>query len=431
MNSKDVTTLIQDGQWAEGIVDALIDGGGALLEDRIDDLLARYVNDQGKPLLDRHQIQGWYQYDPTPNKKYIPWIIREVAEKRMKLPQHGHELRDALLTFERLLPIPAYQGTRDLYSTDWKGLKGIVARYGEMKSKSSQEREKRQSGVKVVAKSGNLSCLRITDVQSLNNWSWKAYSAENPNWHGKAIKPGDVKDPFEDSLWCTRFPTYATTYLQSGPFNMVLKDGYPYVGLVFTKGEAQDLNNHGITTAVAEEIWPVVKDEIPKNVTLSRNAKVFENIRFLEGSVEPGTVIEGSVDLSGTRLSALPDNLKVNGSLDISGTALKNLPSGLTVTGTLKINGTGITDLPSDLRVEDMEWSPPLDWTKVKALYYRLRQEEMKVHYLQHPKLGNESPEAKEREWIKFQTSLAAFFQNDPEVDKNVRSVYRMVGGAK
>ena len=425
----EIAELLQGVDLPNGIVTALIDGPEALVEDRIDDLLARYVDAEGKPLIDRRQVQQWAQYDPTQNKKYLPWIVKEVAEGRLKLPQNGHELNEALMVFERLLPIPAYQGQRDLYALDWPGLKKTVAEHGHIRSKTAQEREKRMAGVKTVAKAGNLTCLAITDVQSLNNWSWKAYSAENPNWKEKPVLPGSVTDPFQDHLWCTRFPNYASNYLQGGPFHMVLKDGYPYVGLVFHKGEAQDLHNHGITTQVAEEIWPVVKDIIPKDAQLTRNAKVFSNIRFLENAVEPGSSVAGPIDLSGTKLTQLPSNLTVNGSLDVSNTALTQLPAGLSIAGTLKINGTQITELPNDLKVEDMEWSAPLDWTKVKSLFYRLRHHDMKDHFMNHPKLANNTPQQKEKEWIKFQPKLMQYFQTNPDVDKNVRSVYRQVGG--
>ena len=41
----------------------------------------------------------------------------------------------------------------------------------------------------------------------------------------------------------------------------------------------------------------------------------------------------GSLDLSGTQITALPDGLTVGGSLDLSGTQITALPDGLTVGG--------------------------------------------------------------------------------------------------
>lgn len=427
-NKETVELMHGDVTMARGIVEALLGGDTALLEDRVDNMIAKYNTDPKNPRFKRLEVMQWAQYDPTRNKKYLPWIIKEVAEGRMELPKDGHELSEALMAFERLLPIPTYTGTHDLYSMDWEGLKSLVGEHGHIRSKTSIERAKREAGVTVVAKAGDLECLRITDAQALSNWSWKAYSENNPNWDGKPVHPGDVKDPFEDSLWCTRFLNYGNNYLDGGPFHMVLKNGWPYVGLVFHKGEAQDLHNHGITAKVAEEVWPVVKDCIPADVTLSRNAQVFSSIRFLEGAIPPGSKVQGPVDLSGTRLSALPSNLTVTGTLNVSNTPLTKLPPGLTVTGTLQIYGTQISELPNDLKVDDMEWSEPLDWSKVKTLFYHSLYGSMKEHLFSDARLAGLSDAEKEKEWVNFQPQLLKFFQTNPSVDKNARSAYRYVG---
>ena len=52
----------------------------------------------------------------------------------------------------------------------------------------------------------------------------------------------------------------------------------------------------------------------------------------------------GYLDLGGTGITSLPDNLTVGGSLDIRGTGITSLPDNLTVGGSLYLDGTGITD---------------------------------------------------------------------------------------
>ena len=60
----------------------------------------------------------------------------------------------------------------------------------------------------------------------------------------------------------------------------------------------------------------------------------------------------GSLDLRGTGITALPDNLTVGGSLDLEGcTGITALPDNLTVGGSLYLRGTGITALPDNLTV--------------------------------------------------------------------------------
>ena len=59
----------------------------------------------------------------------------------------------------------------------------------------------------------------------------------------------------------------------------------------------------------------------------------------------------GYLDLSGTGITALPDNLTVGGYLDLRGTGITALPDNLTVGGSLDLSGTGITALPDNLTV--------------------------------------------------------------------------------
>ena len=59
----------------------------------------------------------------------------------------------------------------------------------------------------------------------------------------------------------------------------------------------------------------------------------------------------GSLDLRGTGITALPDNLTVGGSLYLRGTGITALPDNLTVGGYLDLRGTGITALPDNLTV--------------------------------------------------------------------------------
>ena len=61
--------------------------------------------------------------------------------------------------------------------------------------------------------------------------------------------------------------------------------------------------------------------------------------------------VGGRLDLRGTQITSLPENLTVGGSLDLSGTKITSLPENLTVGGWLDLNGTKITSLPENLTV--------------------------------------------------------------------------------
>ena len=91
--------------------------------------------------------------------------------------------------------------------------------------------------------------------------------------------------------------------------NLVVKDGKPFYG------GSLYLSGTGITA-------------LPDNLTVG-----------------------GYLDLSGTGITALPDNLTVGGYLDLRGTGITALPDNLTVGGSLYLRGTGITALPDNLTV--------------------------------------------------------------------------------
>ena len=68
-------------------------------------------------------------------------------------------------------------------------------------------------------------------------------------------------------------------------------------------------------------------------------------------SLPDNLTVGGWLDLRGTQITSLPDNLTVGGSLDLSGTQITSLPDNLTVGGWLNLSGTQITSLPDNLTV--------------------------------------------------------------------------------
>ena len=59
----------------------------------------------------------------------------------------------------------------------------------------------------------------------------------------------------------------------------------------------------------------------------------------------------GNLNLCGTQITSLPDNLAVSGYLDLCGTQIASLPENLTVGGSLYLGGTQVTSLPDNLTV--------------------------------------------------------------------------------
>lgn len=60
---------------------------------------------------------------------------------------------------------------------------------------------------------------------------------------------------------------------------------------------------------------------------------------------------DGWLDLSGTQITSLPENLTVGGSLDLRRTQITSMPDNLTVGGSLYLYGTQITSMPENLTI--------------------------------------------------------------------------------
>ena len=70
-------------------------------------------------------------------------------------------------------------------------------------------------------------------------------------------------------------------------------------------------------------------------------------------SLPDNLTVGDSLYLQGTGITSLPDNLTVGGPLYLQGTGITSLPDNLTVGGSLHLEGTGITSLPDNLTVGD------------------------------------------------------------------------------
>ena len=112
--------------------------------------------------------------------------------------------------------------------------------------------------------------------------------------------------------------------------NLIIKDGKPFYGGYL------DLRGTGITA-------------LPDNLTVGGYLDL-ENCTGIT-ALPDNLTVGGYLDLRGTGITALPDNLTVGGYLDLSGTGITALPDNLTVGGYLDLRGTGITALPDNLTV--------------------------------------------------------------------------------
>ena len=88
--------------------------------------------------------------------------------------------------------------------------------------------------------------------------------------------------------------------------------------------------------------------ELPNNLTVGGNFYLYDTeIKKLPD----GLTVGGNFILRGTPIKKLPDGLTVGGGLDLYGTQIKELPDNLTVVDYLDLGGTSIKKLPDGLSV--------------------------------------------------------------------------------
>lgn len=115
-----------------------------------------------------------------------------------------------------------------------------------------------------------------------------------------------------------------------------------------------------------KELFTYIQEKEPKlkfslkvklvlNFPINKEDLIVERDLDLSGTkvteLPDGLEVYGSLDLMNTNIASLPDNLNVYGYLDISGTKIITLPKKLDVGKWFYIMHTGIQNLPDDLRV--------------------------------------------------------------------------------
>lgn len=497
---------------AESIIDRLLETG-ELFEDRFEDMVAKFgAKIPGStPQAKRQTLEQWAEFDPSRNKKYFPWMFKQfLANKVVWDHQNLDNVRDALMDFEHYITMPAFEEPRDIFQYDVNTLTSTLAKYrGRLISKADRERGSKRVQANVINRIGDLELLGFKDGKSIAEESWRAYSPENPNWTDEPHQPTDPEynqgpEPYSvDHLWCTRNPQRGADYAKNSPsktFYVIRKGGWPYMAAVLSSSGSQimDLHNHGINVGQAEQIYPLMKpviDEYAKNKwQMGHSAEnLFSQIRIVRGEIQPGETIRG-VDLSGssiktlpddltvsgnlsladTKIARLPNNLNIQGDLNISNTAISELPPGLKVSGGLKLSGTKISALPDGMSIGTLdisntpitqlpprleikqrlniagtpivhlpndlvlaktatvEYSEPLSKEEIKRYFFFLRLQDLKATYFSAPEQKSLTPEQKEVGWQKFMPKLQKHFQEkDKTVEKAIASLFKLVHARK
>ncbi|MFA5634226.1 MAG: hypothetical protein WC973_03690 [Candidatus Dojkabacteria bacterium] len=112
-----------------------------------------------------------------------------------------------------------------------------------------------------------------------------------------------------------------------------------YSNTLFEDVKAEDKENKSSETSEENK-----QDSFDWN---SEDAKILAK----KGITKDNPVVKGNLDLYGSSITSLPENLKVGGYLDLSNTPITSLPKGLEVGGSLSLPETSIISLPKGLEV--------------------------------------------------------------------------------
>jgi hypothetical protein len=80
-------------------------------------------------------------------------------------------------------------------------------------------------------------------------------------------------------------------------------------------------------------------------------ADPFKVLTRLEKLPVDQRIVKSDLDLSYTRITSLPDGIRVGGDLNLRRSSITSLPDGLQVGGSLSLHDTPITSLPADIQV--------------------------------------------------------------------------------
>ena len=132
-------------------------------------------------------------------------------------------------------------------------------------------------------------------------------------------------------------------------FTLSMKNGRPYYnGFLDLRGTAITTLPENLTVRGFLDLRGTAITSLPDNLMVGGDLYL-ENTAIT--SLPDNLTVGGYLDLRGTAITSLPENLTVGGSLDLENTAITSLPDNLMVGGDLYLENTAITSLPDNLTV--------------------------------------------------------------------------------
>jgi hypothetical protein len=155
--------------------------------------------------------------DPTEKKIYLHWLVRQVKQKAIRLPEDHERVNEVLKTFDKLKrQFPEKDINRyTFHELEAKAdqLKGV-----DVRSKRSIEKEIKAKGAKKVYELGDMYVMEITTPEAAEIYSL-------------------------GTKWCTSNRETAVEYLDQGPLYVFIKDGEKLAQLHLQSEQLMDVTD--------------------------------------------------------------------------------------------------------------------------------------------------------------------------------------------
>jgi hypothetical protein len=196
---------------------------GTILQEGLEDKMPSLVKEF--PNLDQEQaeklIRQIAESDPTNNKAYLPWLVRQVKKQFLRLPEDHERAMLALrafdqgkrrATFTAQKDINSYKTFNDLEATIDK-LQGV-----DLQSKRQQKRQAKEEGAEVVYEDSQYAIVEVHLAKAAVIYS-------------------------KGTRWCTSNEGTAAHYLNQGPLHIIFKDGEKIAQMHIGSSQLKDVTD--------------------------------------------------------------------------------------------------------------------------------------------------------------------------------------------
>ena len=279
----------------------------------------------------------------TPKTAYITWLAKKVADKLIKA-EDIYKYKKYFNIFDRrkkeypFADINQYKTQNDLSQ--------FISKSVEINNKESED----VSQQKGVSKEDKYKEFYLGSVDGYNVYK---LPQDRKDLYGASCELGSGTE------WCTatgKTRKHFDNYISKGPLFIFIKPGS---NLKFqfnyeTRSFMEEEDNSVFDIEWSEEEDKLIYDlfqfienkdpeyRVPFRLKLEKDPKSItaEDLN-----------IKGTLDLSTTDITTLPDGLEIESDLDLSYTKIASLPNNLKVGELLDLSNTPITTIPSSLKV--------------------------------------------------------------------------------